>query len=386
MPTVSVIIKALNEERHIACAIESALATLCGIDGEVILADGGSIDRTVEIARGYPITIVQLNNVADCSCGAGAQLGFQYSSGRFLCLIDGDMRLHDGFLPAAIRFLEENPTVAGVGGIIVQCEITNLEFEQRAKRRDPDHQAGPVTRLHCSGVYRRSAIESIGYLTDRNLHAGEELDLGARLHAQGWTLTRINLLAIDHYGHAGNAYRLLLRRIATRFSLGVGEVVRAAIGRPHFWFVVRNENNPVLCLLVATWWLTILATPFELSGLAAMCTVGALFLFPIATMALKWRSVPHALYSVAAWNVYALSFLPGFLRSRVSPTRWIDSTILKHGSPADRQNVFEADSESRPQSAELHCTLSRPDVSSESRKYLDGVGTGATCRDSNIAR
>jgi hypothetical protein len=41
-PTVSIIIKALNEERHIASAIESALAALCGIDGEVILADGRS--------------------------------------------------------------------------------------------------------------------------------------------------------------------------------------------------------------------------------------------------------------------------------------------------------------------------------------------------------
>jgi glycosyltransferase involved in cell wall biosynthesis len=339
-PTVSIIIKALNEERHIAAAIESALAALSGIDGEVILADGRSADRTVEIARGYPIKIVQLINVADRSCGAGAQLGFQYSSGRFLCLIDGDMQLHDGFLPAAIRFLEENPTVAGVGGIVIDCEITNLEFEQRTKRRDRDRGAGPVTRLHCSGIYRRSAIESIGYLTDRNLHAGEELDLGARLHARGWKLARINLPSIDHHGHSGSAYHLLLRRVSTRFSFGVGEIVRAAIGRPHFWFIVRNDNNIVLCLLVAAWWTAILATPFVLTGFAAVFMIGALLLLPIATMALRWRSIRHGLYSVAAWNVYALSFLPGFMRSRVSPTSWIDSTILKDGLPADRRSAF----------------------------------------------
>jgi hypothetical protein len=97
--------------------------------------------------------------------------------GRHVCLIDGDMQLHRGFLPAAIRFLEENPTVAGVGGTIIECETANLEFAQRTRRRDPDRQPGPVTRLDCSGVYRRSAIDSIGYLTDRNLHAGEELTL-----------------------------------------------------------------------------------------------------------------------------------------------------------------------------------------------------------------
>src|SRR5258708_27331972 len=154
-PTVSIIIKALNEERHIAAAIESALAALGEMDGEVILADGGSRDRTIDIALRYPIKIVQLSNIEDRSCGAGAQLGFQYSSGRYLCLIDGDMRLHTDFLPAALKFLEENPTVGGVGGFVIDRDIANLEFEQRTKRHDPDRRAGPVTRLNGCGVYRR---------------------------------------------------------------------------------------------------------------------------------------------------------------------------------------------------------------------------------------
>ncbi len=105
-PIVSIIIKAFNEERHIAGAIESALAALAGIDGEVILADGASTDRTVAIAEKYPIKIVRLNDAADRSCGAGAQLGFQYSRGEFLCLMDGDMRLHRHFLAAGIRLFK----------------------------------------------------------------------------------------------------------------------------------------------------------------------------------------------------------------------------------------------------------------------------------------
>jgi glycosyltransferase involved in cell wall biosynthesis len=332
-PTISIIIKALNEERRIGSAIESALAGLRGIDGEVILADGGSSDRTIEIARGYPIKIVQLNSVQDRSCGAGAQLGFQYSRGRYLCLIDGDMQLHDGFLPAALEFLEENSTVAGVGGFVIDREISNLEFEQRTKRHDPDRRAGPVGRLNGCGVYRRSAVESIGHLTDRNLHGGEELDLAARLHARGWTLARIDRPAVDHYGHTGSAYRLLLRRVATRNSFATGELVRAAVGRPHFWFAVSKDNNCLLCLLVAAWWATIAVSASVLSGPSAALAIGILLLLPIAAMSFRWRSVRLGVYSVAAWNVYALSFLPGFVRSRVSPTGWIDSTVLAEGSP-----------------------------------------------------
>jgi glycosyltransferase involved in cell wall biosynthesis len=340
--TVSIIIKALNEEDHIAAAIESALAALHGTDGEVILADGGSRDRTIELARRYPIKIAQLNNIKDRSCGAGAQLGYQYSSGRYLFLMDGDMQLHGGFLRPALQLLEQNPAVAGVGGFVIDREISNLEFEQRTKRYDPDAGLGPVTRLNSCGLYRRSAIESIGYVTDRNLHGGEELDLGARLHAKGWTLARIGVLAVDHYGHTGNAYRLLLRRVGTRNAFATGELFRAALGQPCFWHVVAKDKNTLLCLLVAGWWTAMAAAPFLLSGFAAVLAIAGLFVLPIAAMSLRWRSVRLALYSVAAWNVYAASFLPGFMRSRVSPTNWIDSTLLQSGTPSDRSSAFAA--------------------------------------------
>jgi hypothetical protein len=96
--------------------------------------------------------------------------------------MDGDMRLQRDFVGCALEYLECNPTIAGVGGYIADRELSNLEFEQRTRRYDPDRLPGPVTRLNSSGVYRRSAIESIRYLTDRNLHGAEEFDLAARLH------------------------------------------------------------------------------------------------------------------------------------------------------------------------------------------------------------
>jgi glycosyltransferase involved in cell wall biosynthesis len=330
-PIVSIIIKALNEERHIAGVIESTLAALDGLDCELILADAASTDRTIEIARRYPVKIVQLDNTADRSCGGGAQLGFQYSTGRYLWLIDADMRLHAGFLAVAVRFLEEHPDVAGIGGLNVERNTSNLEFDQRAKRPDPDGAPGYVTRLNGTGLYRRSAIEAIGYLTDRNLHGGEELDLGARLHVHGWRLARIDQPAVDHYGHSGGTYRLLLRRIASRNACGTGELLRGAIGQPHFWFVVRHDRSFLLCCLVAGWWFSIAAAATILNGGHAVVAIVALLLFPIVTMSLRWRSLRHGLYSVAAWNVFALGFVPGALRSRVSPLTWINSTIVEPG-------------------------------------------------------
>lgn len=328
-PTVSVIIKAYNEERHIAGAIESALAALAGIDGEVILADSASTDRTIAIAAQYPIKIVRLDRAEDRSCGAGAQLGFQYSRGEFLLLMDGDMRLHRNFLQAGLRFLNDNPQVGGVGGALRHRDVANLEYEQRDRRFDSDRQPGRVSRLNGSGLYRRRAIESANYATDRNLHGCEELDLAARLQARGWSLARLDCPAIEHFGHSGNAYRLLLRRIKTRTAWGPGELCRAAIGQPHFNFIIRHDRDLLVCGLVLAWWCCIAAVALMADRLDAAIGVTIVAAAPFLLMWARWRSLSHAVYSVAVWNVFLLCFLPGFLRSRMPPAQWLSSTVIR---------------------------------------------------------
>src|SRR5579863_1572575 len=334
-PTVSIIIKAFNEERHIAGAIESALAALTGIGGEIILADGASTDRTVAIAEKYPIKIVRLEDAAERSCGVGAQLGFQYSRGEFICLMDGDMRLRRSFRAAGMRSLKENPGLAGVGGAVIDHDADNLEYAQRVRRFDPDRRPGPVTRLGGCGLYRGAAIAAVGYFTDRNLHGGEELELAARLRVAGWALARIDCDAVDHFCRTGNPYRQLFRRMKTRNSCGPGEIIRAAIGRPQFGFVALNDRNAMLSGLVGLWWCSIAAALLLGSGAWALPLAAALLVLPFVAMSLRWRSLRYGIYSVTAWNAHALCFLPGFFWPRKPPANWIASSVIKD-SAVDR--------------------------------------------------
>src|SRR5262249_13466319 len=144
VPTVSIVIKALNEERRIAATIESALTAAKGKSCEIILADCASTDRTVEIAQSYPIKIVRMTHVEDRSCGAGAQLGYQHSKGRYIWLIDGDMRVRPAFLTAAVQFLEDHQEFAGVGGMLTEHESSNLEYIKRQGREYSTRKAGFV--------------------------------------------------------------------------------------------------------------------------------------------------------------------------------------------------------------------------------------------------
>jgi glycosyltransferase involved in cell wall biosynthesis len=330
---VSILIKALNEEHHIAAAIESALAALAGMSGEIILADSGSNDRTVEIAAKYPIKIVRLNGVEERCCGVGVQLGYQYCSGRFICLIDGDMRLYDGFVRTAIQVLEDNPGVAGIGGTIVERELESLEYARRAKTEDINRRPGQVTHLACGGVYRREAIASVGYFGDRNLHSWEELDLGIRLQAMGWKLVRMDRPAIDHHGHSGSAFRLLLRRWSTGYLFGTGEIIRAAVSQGNFRCLLQHARKEALGLsIVHAWWLCLIVTPFiAVGGRWAALVVAAVGLSPFLLMSARWRSVALGSYSVVSWNLYALAMWAGLSRRRIDPTRWIESSVIRDG-------------------------------------------------------
>src|SRR5450432_3888709 len=175
-PRISVVIKALNEERHIAASISSALAALCSLDGEVILADSGSTDRTVEIARQYPITIAQLKDPAERRCGVGPQLGYQLARGEFVYILDGDMELDPSFLIAALAAMDADSKLGGVGGLVEEESDANYEFRGR-KRRGAERVVHDCEWLDMGGLYRAAALREVGYFSNRNLHAYEELDL-----------------------------------------------------------------------------------------------------------------------------------------------------------------------------------------------------------------
>src|SRR6185369_17840226 len=131
---VSIVIKAFNEESNIAAAIETSLAAVAEVGGEVVLADSYSTDRTVELASKYPIRIVQLAHAQQRCCGAGPQLGYQHCLGEYVYVLDGDMQMLCGFLLPALAFLARHPEAAGVGGRVVELNRESLEYRERGLR------------------------------------------------------------------------------------------------------------------------------------------------------------------------------------------------------------------------------------------------------------
>ena len=326
---VSIVIKAFNEEEHICAAIESSLSAVSRVGGEVILADACSTDRTVALASGYPIRIVQLSHAEERSCGAGPQLGYQHTRGDYIYIMDGDQQMAADFLEQALPLLHSRKDLAGIGGLIVEQNLTSHEFRNRADRAAKLPSAGPVERLDCGGLYRRSAIEEVGYFSDRHLHSYEEFDLGARLRARGWLLWRLPLVAVMHFGHTAPPYSLLLRRWRSGYVCGLGELLRAAVGQPHLGLVIREVRELRLYATVLLWWAllaAIAAWPLPLTvRLAGLC---GLVLTPVLAMAWQKRSFARGLHAVVSWCVNTAGLLRGLARSQPS-SRAIESRVLQ---------------------------------------------------------
>lgn len=325
---LSVIVKALNEEHNIERTLQCALVAVAGRDAEVILADSLSTDRTVDRARRFPVRIVQLARAEDRGCGVGAQLGYQFARGRYVLVMDGDMDLQRDFVDAALARLEQDPQLAGVGGQIVDLNLDNLEYRARQARAPRDAQAGPVDRLNGGGLFRRSAVASVGYLTNRNLHACEELEQALRLRAAGWRMERLPLVAVHHHGHTAATWALMRRRWVSRYACGAGELLRAGFGRPWFGQALRTQRH---LLVVLGWWAVLAGLlTIALAGGSPMVGLGALLLLllPVALMSLRRRSVALGAYSVASWCLDAAGLVRGLLLRQCDPMHTIDARVL----------------------------------------------------------
>src|SRR3954449_6548595 len=99
-PTVSVVIPALNEERNLPHVFAKLPANI----SEVIVVDGGSVDRTVAVARELrpDVVIVQQTRTGK---GNALACGFAACTGDIIVMIDADGSTDPAEIPSFVAEL-----------------------------------------------------------------------------------------------------------------------------------------------------------------------------------------------------------------------------------------------------------------------------------------
>lgn len=120
---VSIVIPVLNEERTIEDVLKSVSAldfAPLGLSKEIILADGGSTDRTVEIARGVRgVRIYELPRVI--GRGAAIRLGFERARGNIVVCFPGDNEYRAEDLYNVVDSMTRSSVRAIFGTRAVKC-------------------------------------------------------------------------------------------------------------------------------------------------------------------------------------------------------------------------------------------------------------------------
>ncbi len=305
---ISIIIKAYNEEENIEKCIQSAIRTLKNVGGEVILVDSLSTDNTIELAKKYAIKIIQLRSPGQRSCGIGPQVGYKFSSGDYIFIIDADMTINEDFLSKTIVYLRKK-NIAGVSGIINEINLDS--FASRLKSKDyKKEKTGEVDYLYGGCIYKRHAIDHVGYLSNPYLYSNEEMDLGYKLIEKGYKLLRLPIISVNHYWDKKNSFLLLIDKWKMKYLQGPGQVLRYNIFNKKLFFkhLIRLRIYVLTILFwIFSFFLFVFISQFKLIWLIFIASFFSIF-------TLRKKSFIQALYLVLFWQLIALGTILGFLR------------------------------------------------------------------------
>lgn len=223
----------LNEEHHLATAVEHVLEQDYPGELEIVLAVGPSQDRTREVADGIAstdprVTVVD-NPTGKTPSALNAAIGA--SSHEIVARIDGHAMMPSDYLRVAVETLEETGA-DNVGGIMAAEGVTSWEKAVAAAmtskigvgnaRFHTGGEGGPADTVYL-GVFRRSALERVeGY--DEAFLRAQDWEMNHRIRQTGGTVwfqprmrvtyrpRRTARLLAKQYFHYGRWRRVVARQ------------------------------------------------------------------------------------------------------------------------------------------------------------------------------
>ncbi len=214
---ISVIIPTLNEEASIGFLLErlKQLRRAAGAPHicEVILVDGGSTDRTIEIARGADVQVI-ISEPAACGRGAQMHAGAQLARGDALLFLHADSLPPDDAPARIAAALDDARVVAGNFTV-------RFDGDERAARfltwLYPNLRRIGL-RYGDSGIFvRRAAYEATGGFHPHPIF--EDLDLLRRLRRHGRIVNLTGVVTTSSRRFAGRSFAWTFARWATMQTL-----------------------------------------------------------------------------------------------------------------------------------------------------------------------
>lgn len=226
MKTLSVVILNWNGERLLREFLPSVVANTRGEEVEVIVADNGSSDSSLEVLSSeFPeVRVIRLEENYGFAGGYNRVISMLDTD--FVTLLNSDVETPEGWWLPILRFMKENPTVGACQPKIMSYkERSMFEYAGAAgglldslgypfcrgrlfdsiEKDDGQYDAVPADVAWASGAcltVRKKAWDEVGGLDEKFFAHMEEIDLCLRMLNSGWRVCVVPQSRVYHLGGA----------------------------------------------------------------------------------------------------------------------------------------------------------------------------------------
>jgi len=198
-PKVSIIIPTFNSEGTLAVCLQSIINQMYP-DIEIIVFDGYSQDKTIQIAKQFNAKIL-LSKSERCTA---RNLGAKEAKGVFVFFIDSDMELAPNVVEECVKLCFQKD----VDAIIVPEESVGKGFLAKCRTIEKEMRVGGRFS-EAPRFFGKEAFDSIGGF-DESLVIGEDFDLGKRMETAGYKTERCKA-KIKHHEEEMSTKKLVLK-------------------------------------------------------------------------------------------------------------------------------------------------------------------------------
>jgi GT2 family glycosyltransferase len=297
-PVVSFIIPVRNDAVRLERCLQSIRSNHYPCS-EIVVADNGSTDRSVSVARAAGANVVSLPGVR---LGELRNRGVASSRGDVLAFIDADHEIAPDWTASVVAALAQE-SVAAVGAPYrPPASATWVQRQYDRLRRHPGGQE--VVDWLASGnmAVRRKAFELVDGF-DVSLETCEDVDLCRKLRARGYVVLADGRLRNVHHGDPTTLRHVFLGELWRG-----RDNVRVSLRAPRSWRTIASALVPIA---------TLLALLVAVAGLASATVMGRsaavwASLFILSLLGLRaarmtaggaFRELPRALAVAAAYEL-----------------------------------------------------------------------------------
>jgi len=200
---VSVLIPCYNRAEDIGNVIKSLLKQ-SRLPDEIIVVDDASTDNSVDVIKEFPVKLIQ--HPINKGPADARNTAFRSSKGEIVIFLDSDAIAHVNMVEKLVAVYEQSNNdlhLGGVGGRGLETCTEGLANKWRTIHASQDHGDDfKVDVLYLFGLccsYRRDVFERVqGFDNYFPVNAGEDLDIGLRIHKAGYKLSYTPEAVVDH--------------------------------------------------------------------------------------------------------------------------------------------------------------------------------------------